>query len=313
MEKKYISDFEIGEMVETTVVVRRVSTKEYQKGKFLSLELGDKTARIDGVMWNGFETLEKEIHAGDVVQVSGKVTQYQDKRQIQVQKVLRLKENEINKLDFINKSEKDPAALVKELNQNIAAVKDPMIKGLLDKFFQDEKIQAAYQEAPAGKLWHHAYLGGLLEHSLSVLKFCHLACDLYPILSRDLLTAGALLHDIGKIVEYSVTTFIDFSDVGRLKGHLVIGAQIVEKAMDEIAGFPEQSRNKIIHLILSHQGKQEMGSPVVPQTLEAMVLHCADEMDSKTNALVRIYEKEHDQGKNWSEYIQLLGRYLYLK
>jgi 3'-5' exoribonuclease len=171
-------------------------------------------------------------------------------------------------------------------------------------------------DAPGGKLWHHAYLGGLLEHTIAVVELCRTMAGIYPMVNRDLLMTGAILHDIGKIEEYGYGRgFIDFTDEGRLWGHISIGAQCVRAAIEELEredGFPEELKTQVVHLILSHQGELEHGSPVLPQTLEAMILYYADEMDSKANALKHIIERDAKSGRTWSQYINLLDRFIYI-
>jgi len=177
--------------------------------------------------------------------------------------------------------------------------------------FNDPDLREKFGKAPAGKLWHHNYLGGLLEHTLSVTQIASEVGKMYPDINQDLLIAAGLLHDIGKIETYIFKTFFDFTDEGRLVGHIVLGAQLVAGKIKLIVDFPKKLETELTHLILSHQGKLEHASPVVPMTLEGLILYYADEMDSNANAFLRIKKKEKMPGTQWSSYINLLGRYLY--
>jgi len=190
-------------------------------------------------------------------------------------------------------------------------VQNTFLRGLLDLIFQDQKIRKAFGDAPGGKLWHHAYLGGLLEHTLSVTKIAEQAAKQYPGINRDLLLTAGLLHDIGKISSYTYRTVIDFTDEGRLLGHIVIGAQMVTDKIKIFPDFPRPLAKELLHLILSHQGKLEQASPVVPMTLEALLLYYADEIDSKANAFLRIQEREKKPGRTWSSYVNLMNQYFY--
>jgi 3'-5' exoribonuclease len=197
-----------------------------------------------------------------------------------------------------------------ELREFIASLTDEHLQKLLQSLFEDDSIWQQFAETPGGKLWHHPYLGGLAEHTLSLAKLCDLLAAHYKQLNRDLLIAGALLHDIGKIEELETKTGIDYSIEGRLLGHITIGALFVEKSVEQIEGFPEELRRQLLHLILSHQGEGTMGSPVKPMTPEALALHYADDLDSKLNAVERI-RANTPEGQPFSDYIKLMERFFY--
>ena len=191
------------------------------------------------------------------------------------------------------------------------SVENSHLKELLNRVFTDSEIREQFKDAPGGKLWHHNYLGGLLEHTLSVTDIADRVGQMYPDIKRDLIIAAGLLHDIGKISSYTYKTLIDFTDDGRLVGHIVIGAQMVKDKIREIKDFPKDLEMELTHLILSHQGKLEHASPVVPMTLEGLILYYADEIDSNANAYQRITKREKEPGRKWSSYVSLINRYLY--
>jgi len=165
--------------------------------------------------------------------------------------------------------------------------------------------------APGGKLWHHSLVGGLLKHTLLVTELCEKAASMYRLVKRDLLLAGALLHDVGKLTQYKTEGFIDYTDEGRLIGHVVSGYDILSKKIEKIKDFPPSLSLQLKHLILSHQGELELASPVVPQTIEAIILHYADQMDAKADAFTRIIEKHKALGEKWSSWVPLIRRYIY--
>jgi 3'-5' exoribonuclease len=181
---------------------------------------------------------------------------------------------------------------------------------LLSKIFNDERYQKFIQ-APAGKSWHHGYIHGLLEHTLEIVKICDLMCDFHSELNRDLLVSGAILHDLGKITELSFDSTFEYTDKGKLIGHIVIGAFIIEHECAKIKNFPDELKNSLLHLVLSHQGKLEHASPVVPKTVEAIALYQADELSAKVNAYKNAVLSEMKADSNWTKFISLAQTDLY--
>ncbi|MBN2028752.1 HD domain-containing protein [bacterium] len=316
---KLIEELVPGEKVATFFILRKKELKTKKDGTpYLLLELGDRSGRVSATLWNNAQSIYEAIDTGDAVKVMGSVIVYKDANQIAVEKIRKADSSDhIDINDFVPQRELDTEILVQDLEKTIESVKTVPLKRLLQKVFHDPWWMDRFREAPGGKLWHHAYLGGLLEHTLAVVKVCETMALLYPKADRDLLMTGALLHDIGKIDEYGYDQgYIDFTDEGRLWGHISIGAHrirtIIEKLEMEEEGFPRELKRHVLHLILSHQGKLEFGSPVLPMTLEAMILFYADEMDSKANALLHIIERDTEPGKRWSKYVPLLDRFIYL-
>jgi len=304
-----IRDWEQGERIEGFVALRKLERKEHTGGERLSLEFGDRSGRIEGVMWEGFESIIDDLVVGTVVKVRGVVGSFRDKPQIRVEKIRPAQPDEARPEDFLPRSAVDPETLAGEFDRYLASLQDPHLKQLMFHLFETDNLRERYLAAPAGKLWHHNTIGGLAEHSLNIVRICDFACTLYPELDRDLLVCGALLHDLGKIEQYAVTSMIDYSDEGRLVGHINTGDFRVATAMRSLPDFPAETERALRHLIVSPQGELAQGSPVVPMTPEAFVLHYADELDSKMGAVRRVMEKTGDA--DWSEYINLIGRYLY--
>jgi 3'-5' exoribonuclease len=180
------------------------------------------------------------------------------------------------------------------------------LKNLIKNIFSEERF-AKYTTVPAGKMWHHGYISGLIEHTLEIIRICDLMCDIHPQINRDLLVCGAMLHDFGKIEELSFEPVFEYTDKGKLLGHIVIASMIVNDEINKISDFPENLKNNLLHLILSHQGKLEYASPVVPKTLEAITLYQADELSAKVNAYKNVIANEIKPGSNWTKFISLAG------
>ncbi|OGV96757.1 hypothetical protein A2W24_03650 [Microgenomates group bacterium RBG_16_45_19] len=312
MKKSWVRDLKPGMEINDLFVLRKKELRDYEGGNFLKLELGDKTGRVNAVVWNDAVNVYRSVEEGEFLQVRGFTTSYRNDVQIRLDSFTRVKPEQVELTDFLPHSKTPPENLLEIYKNEAAGIRDSNLKQLLQKILEDQQIVKGLTIAPGGKLWHHNYVGGLLEHTLKIVEICKKACELYPTLDRDLLITAALLHDIGKISQYQVGSFIDYSDEGRLIGHIVEGDRIVSDKIKQMPEFPEVLAMKLRHLILSHQGELQMGSPVVPQTLEAIVLHNADEMDAKVGAFMRIIESEQEPGKKWSSYVKLIDRYIYL-
>jgi 3'-5' exoribonuclease len=289
-----------------------LKTKESDGKAYLNMELGDATGRIDAVMWNEAEKAFKEVSQGDVVQVKGLAGKYKDNPQLRVENIRRAGEDEYRLEFFMPGSERTKAELEAGIRAEMAAVKNPALAKLLKVFFDDPAFLEKFLAAPAAKLWHHAHLGGLAEHTLGVCRLARAALNNYQLLDADLLLTGCLLHDMGKMREFSVTTYIDYSDEGRLVGHVVLGDQMLMERIPRVKDFPKELEKRLRHMILAHHGEKEKGSPVVPSTLEALIVHHCDYMDSHAAAFTRIIRREGLQNKRWSDYVNLIDRYIYL-
>jgi 3'-5' exoribonuclease len=315
METKAIKELRPGEVVTSFFVLRKkeLKTKRDSEEMYASLEFGDASGRIRGSLWDNVKSTYENLKVGTVVKVKCRTVEFNDRLHLNVDQIRTAEErDEVDFARLVPVVKKDRDKLQAHLDELIESVEQPHLNKLLAAIFQDAEIRTRFYDAPAGKLWHHGYLGGLLEHTLAVTDISEKVSQMYPDVDRDLLVAGGLLHDIGKISTYEYKTLIDYTDEGRLLGHIVIGAQLVEERIKSIPDFPTAVKTELLHLILSHQGKLEQASPVVPMTLEALILYYADELDSKANAFTRIRNKDKRSGAKWSSFVRLLDRYLYL-
>jgi 3'-5' exoribonuclease len=309
MENKQIKDLVIDDKITSFFAVRKKSVREYTKGQFLSLELGDATGRINAVYWEPDQFCLTELAEGMVVKVRGVVGEYNNKKQIVVN-LIRMATDDEYPLENILPHSSQP---LEHRRGRILALTEKLqnsyVKTLVQSFWSDEKFFNDYLTAAAGKLWHHAYIGGLSEHSANVAELALRAAAGYNFLDKDLLIFGGLFHDAGKIGQYSTGIVIDYTDEGRLVGHICLADHWICRRAEQIEAFPEKLLMKLRHIILSHQGELEYATPIVPQMPEAFVVYYCDEIDSKMGAIERIRDRHGAQG--WSEYVSLINRYLY--
>lgn len=248
-------------------------------GRYFALTFADRSGQIDGRMWEIDDA--GEFEAGDVVKVRGEVCRFNERLQIKVEKIRRATAGEYELSDFVRQSQRDIGEMWAELQNWVASFHDPDLKALLEAFLGDDEIARALREAPAAKGLHHAWIGGLLEHILSLMGMCEQAARHYPEVNRDLLLTGVVLHDIGKLRELRWGTSFDYSLEGQLLGHITIGIGMIEQKIAAIPHFPAAKRLLVEHLVLSHHGEYEFGSPKLPMTAEAIVLHYLDNLDAK--------------------------------
>jgi 3'-5' exoribonuclease len=314
MLSKFIRDFVEGEQVVGFFILRKKEIKSKKDSSpYLSLELGDRTDRIRGTLWEGTPELANQYNAGDILKIQGLVTSYQEELYIKIDKMRKaVPQDNVDLKQFLPETDKDVRILTLRLFSIIDSLHSAVIKKLLHYIFDDIDFKNKFLQAPAAKLWHQNYIGGLLEHTLQVTEICDKVLVYYKNVNRDILIAGALLHDIGKVFELSMEGFIDYSDKGRLIGHVMMGYEYAARKIAELPELPEATANQILHIILSHHGEKDQGAPVVPMTLEAMITHGADYLDSQASAFVRIIQKEKELGTKWSKYVNLIDRYIYL-
>jgi 3'-5' exoribonuclease len=304
-----IKDFTQNEVVTAFLAIRRKEVKEYNGNVFISFEFGDASGRIAGVWWEPDRAACEESDEGAVVKVKGTVGVYRNRLQLKVMKMRPAKEGEYNMADILPHSEFSSDELKARIFSYTERVENTYVKSLLLSFWNDGHFLNAYLNASGGKMWHHSYIGGLAEHSLNVTQICLDMAQMYDFLDRDILIFGGLFHDAGKAAQYKITSYIDYSDEGRLIGHISLADSLVAQRASQIDSFPASLLMKLRHVILAHHGQIEFASPVLPQIPEAFILYYADEVDSKMGALERIREKSG--GKGWSEYINLLNRHIY--
>ncbi|MBS3908131.1 MAG: HD domain-containing protein [Actinobacteria bacterium] len=302
-----------GEHVDACFVVHRKEKKLTKAGSaYADIILGNKTGTIGAKIWSVTDTIYDCFDVGSIVKVAGVVEVYQQKPQLKISSLEPVVDGETDYSDFIPTTGADTDALRAELLEIVGSMKNPQLKRLLREIF-DERMLAEFAKAPAAKGFHHAYLGGLLEHSVGVAGLCDNIAKLYPgRVNRDLLVAGGLVHDIGKLREFSYARMIDYSTVGRLIGHHVLGYEIINERAGKLGDIDAEIVLQLGHLILSHHGSYENQSPRKPKTIEALLLHLCDDADAKINAFLLIDEKS-DAGAEWSAYNKVLERFIYLK
>lgn len=314
MKKKnlYISGMKSGEKVSTSFLVSEKNLAYSQKGApYLNLRLKDKTGELDGKVWENATELDGYFKKGDIVHIVGRILSYKNNLQVSVLEVKKTEDEEIDPADYFPTSSRDADDMFAELLVIVEQIQTPCLKDLLLAFFRDEQIVKLFKKAPAAKGFHHVYLGGLLEHTLSVIRLLDLAARHYTGVNRDLLLTGGILHDIGKIYEFQYDRLIDYSDAGRLVGHIVMGVEMLDARIAKIEGFPENLAMELRHLILSHHGTLEYGSPKRPKTLEAMIVHYIDDLDAKVNAFQTFTSGIPDSESNWTPFHRLFERYIY--
>lgn len=315
VKNKFIEDLAEGEPFNDLLMVKSARMGETRAGKpYLVLNLGDRSGEISGPVWENAEACQNICVTGAVVNVKGLVQTYNEKLQLKIDTVSVADERSYELGAFIASSHRGAETMQDELKKLINTIRNSFLRELLDRIFFQNDTGKRYRQSPAAKGIHHAYVGGLLEHSLSMGKVSLMLAGHYEGIDSDLLLAGALLHDIGKTVELqNATGVIDYTDMGRLKGHLVIGCEMIGREADHIKDFPEDLLAQLQHLVLSHHGRQEFGSPVVPMTAEALLLSFIDDMDAKMNLVEQLRRKVKSEGMQWSDYQRSLERYLLLK
>ena len=305
----WIKDLKEEEIVQGLymVKVKRVGTTK--KGTpFLSLTLGDRTGEVEAKVWERADTLSPLFREGDVIHVQGRASSYRNQIQVTLSN-LKVSEDRRGDPDlFIESSARDVKDMMRALRKILKGIENHFIKSLIDKFLSDRVFITSFKRAPAAKNFHHSYLGGLLEHTLSVCQMGRYVVEHYPELDKDMLMAGAFLHDIGKIKELQFDRQIDYTDEGRLLGHVVLGVTLVDEKLDGLKDFPEELALRLKHLILSHHGQLEFGSPKRPKFLEAYALHLIDDLDAKMNGLGRFMERDRKEG-DWTDFNRLFDRY----
>ncbi len=301
-----------GDAVEHFLLIKKAEIRLTKTSKqYLFLELGDQSLSLPANMWENFAEFSGSIKSGDVVRVSGSMDEFQGTPQIRINSIRKTKKTEnISPQDFLPISKRNFQEMQSEFFDRIDKISDSNLKTLIKQIFNGDRFKK-YTRAPAGKSWHHSYIHGLLEHTLEIIKICDLMCDIHPEINRDLLICGAMLHDFGKTEELSYDLTFDYTDKGKLFGHIVISALLINEEVNKIPGFPEDLKNCLIHIVLSHQGKLEYASPVIPKTLEAIALYYADELSAKVNAYKNALASNRNMGEKWTKYISLASTDLF--
>lgn len=296
---RYLSDIHDGDLVREIYLCKEVKTLQSKLGKnYLAITLQDKTGYADGKVWDINGAID-DFDNLDFIFVEAKVVMYQDKPQLNITRARKVSEGEYNPADYVPCSERDIEEMYGELLRFVSSVKDASLNALLTKLFVDDaEFVKKFKNHSAAKSVHHGFVGGLLEHTLSVTNVCNCFAKCYPLLKRDLLITAALCHDIGKIEELSDFPLNDYTDEGNLLGHIVIGTEMVSKIIDTIEGFPRALAAELKHCIVAHHGKLEFGSPKLPAIAEAMALHFADNLDAKMETMKEL-QNSFDAKTSW--------------
>lgn len=289
---KFIKDLKEGDRLFDIYLCKHKQGAVTKNGKpYENVILQDKTGTIDAKVWEPNNPGIGNYNTLDYIEVHGDVNNFQGNLQVSIKRIRVCREGEYNPADYLPVSGKDINVMFKELKEFIQSIKSPWLKQLLEAFFiKDEAFAKAFCYSSAAKTVHHGFVGGLLEHTLSVTKLCDYYCKAYPILKRDLLLTAAMCHDIGKVREISPFPENDYTDDGQLLGHIVMGSQMVAEKAAEIAGFPHVQLAQLQHCILAHHGKYEYGSPKIPALMEALALNYADDTDAKLETFKEILE-----------------------
>lgn len=314
MEKKniYIRDIKSGDKVGDYFLVAEKNLAFSQKGApYLNVRLKDKTGELDGKIWDNAREWDKAFKKGDIVRIEARSANYKNIIQLSITELKKAADEDITLSDYLPAARRDGEEMLAELMNIVESVDTPPLKALLYAFFHDEEIAALFKKAPAAKGFHHVYLGGLLEHTLSVVRLLDLACAHYEGIDRDLLLTGGILHDIGKIYEFSYGRIVDYTAEGRLVGHIVMGVEMVDKRIAALEDFPAHLALKLRHVLLSHHGDLEYGSPKRPKTVEALIVHFMDDLDAKVNAFQEFIAAAPDDESDWTPYHRLLERFIY--
>jgi len=312
VKSAYIKDIKAGEKINDFFFVAEKNLAFSQKGSpYLNLRLKDKTGELDGKVWDNAQEMEKVFRKGDFIYIQSRALQYKNAIQLSVMSARKAEEQEIEAAEYFPVAKEDPDKMFSNLMTFIAGVETPPLQDLLQAFFYDEEIVSRLKRAPAAKGFHHVYIGGLLEHTLSVVRILAWLAGHYEGLNRDLLMTGGILHDIGKIYEYSYDGVVDYTDEGRLVGHIVMGVEMLDRRISALPDFPPQLAMKLRHILLSHHGTLEFGSPKRPKTTEALVVHFADDLDAKVNAMQITIAGAVGDESDWTPYHRLLERYIY--
>jgi len=307
-----LSSLHKGDILNHFLLIKKLDQRTTKQGKpYLFIELMDKSGTIGSNLWDSYDYIISGFNVGDIVKVTGVIDEYAGTPQIRITLLSPVSESDsITHNDFMIRSNRDISEMTDEFRKRITRITDFKLKQLMKQIFNEDNFER-FSNAPAGKSWHHSYLGGLIEHTLELIKICDLMCDIHPEIHRDILICGAMMHDFGKIEELTFEKSFDYSDKGKLIGHIVISAIKLNEESAKISGFPEDLKNCLMHIVLSHQGKLEFASPVVPKTLEAITLYHADELSAKVNAYKNALVSELKGDSKWTRFIPLASTDLF--
>jgi 3'-5' exoribonuclease len=311
--KTYVNEIKENENVDSLFLVKEKSSSITKVGNpYLKLKLGDRSGEMEGRIWTTVEIFAESFDKDDFVHVKGKAGSFQEHLQLNITHIEKVGEEEILLSDFFPVAEKDIDEMFQSLTEISQQVKNQYLRELLHLFWEDEPFLERFKMAPASKWLHHTYLGGLLEHTLSLTQLVLKTASHYEGLNLDLLLTASILHDLGKVDELSYKRSFDYSDEGRLLGHIILGVERVEDKIRQLPHFPKNLSTLLKHLLLSHHGQYAWGSPKKPMTLEAVMLHYLDDMDAKMNGIRQFLKTQVPDGSEWSSYHRTFEQVFYV-
>jgi 3'-5' exoribonuclease len=312
VKKQFVKDLKPGTIVNDVFLCSRRDVKDRRDGgQFMAFEFRDRTGSVNGIMWDRVDDALRCVEAGGFYRVQGRLGDYQGKPQLTVSLIYPAEPVEVSRDDFMAVSQYDRAELMTELRGYVAGIANPHLRALLDLIFGDAALAERFALAPGGAAVHHACLGGLLEHTMLMCRLARNIAGVYREVDADLLLAGTILHDIGKVEEYDYDVAIAHTLDGRLVGHIVIGYRLVEQRIAEIPGFPAELARMLLHIILSHHGQMEFGSPKTPKFVEAFIVYFLDNLDARV-AMFRD-TVERNPGVKWTDFNQYLETNVYVR
>ena len=317
MSRKFVRQMADGDTVEEVYLVTDKQLRANRNGNlYLQVELRDRTGSISARLWNAGEHLFRSFDTGDFLAVKGKVQLFQGALQMILSQIERSEAEKIELADFLPHTEQDVGKLLERLRAPLRRLDNPHMRALVECFFMDDAFVRGFCQVPAGVRNHHAYIGGLLEHVTTLMEGADRLLPLYPELDRDLLLMGVFLHDIGKVRELSFNKVFTYTDEGQLIGHLVLGVEMLTEKAGQVPNltgepFPEELLLRLKHMIISHHGAYEFGSPKLPMTPEAIALNCLDNLDAKVHSFTRDIREDRNQGSAWTPFNQSLQRRLF--
>jgi 3'-5' exoribonuclease len=317
MTRRYVNQLVNGDSVDEAFLVADKQLRANRQGNlYLHLELRDKTGTVGARLWNATENLARLFEPGDFLRVRGKTQVFQGSLQIILNHFDVVDPSQVEPDEFLPQSAQNVGKLMARLRELLLAMNNPQLRALVECFLMDDEFVARFTTAPAGIKNHHAYQGGLIEHVVALLNVADRISDLYPEIDRDLLLTGIFLHDVGKVEELTYDRAFAYSDSGQLVGHLVIGVEMLRdkaKQFEKLMGepFPAELLLRLKHMIVSHHGSYEFGSPKLPMTLEAVALHYLDNLDAKIHTFSREIREDPSRDSSWTPFQQSLGRRLF--